>query len=92
MNRGGKKVKIKILYFASIREKLGRGAEDVDVPPGVSTIADLRTHLRGRGGAWADALGEGRLLRTALNREMAPPAAAIGTGDEVAFFPPVTGG
>jgi len=85
-------VKVKILYFASIREKLGRDAEDVELPPGVATIAGLRTHLRSRGGAWAEALAEGRLLRAALNQDMAQPAAAIKAGDEIAFFPPVTGG
>ena len=86
------RLKVRILYFASIREKLGRDAEDIDLPPGVATIASLRTHLRTRGGAWADALAEGKLLRAAVNQDMARPAAAIKAGDEVAFFPPVTGG
>jgi molybdopterin synthase sulfur carrier subunit len=85
-------LKVKILYFASIREKLGRDAEELDLPSGIATIAALRTHLRARGGAWADALAESRLLRTAVNQDMAQPAAAIKAGDEVAFFPPVTGG
>ena len=85
-------MKVKILYFASIREKLGRDAEELELPAGVATIAALRTHLRARGGAWADALAEGKLLRTAVNQDMAQPAAAIKAGDEVAFFPPVTGG
>ena len=87
-----KKVKIRILYFASIREKLGRDAEEIELPEDVSTIASLRSHLRSRGGVWADALAENRLLRTAVNQDMAPPAAAVKAGDEVAFFPPVTGG
>jgi molybdopterin synthase sulfur carrier subunit len=86
------RVKLKILYFASLREKLGRDAEELDLPAGVATIAALRTHLRSRGGAWADALAEGKLLRSAVNQDMAQPAAAIKAGDEVAFFPPVTGG
>jgi molybdopterin synthase sulfur carrier subunit len=85
-------VKVKVLYFASVREKLGKDAEDIDLPADVATIADLRSHLRARGGAWADALAENRLLRTAVNQDMAQPAAAIKAGDEVAFFPPVTGG
>jgi molybdopterin synthase sulfur carrier subunit len=83
---------VKVLYFASLREKLGRDAEDLDLPAGVATIAGLRAHLRARGGAWAEALAEGRLLRAAVNQDMAQPAAAIKAGDEVAFFPPVTGG
>ena len=85
-------MKLRVLYFASIREKLGRDAEELDLPAGVATIAGLRSHLRARGGAWADALAEGRLLRAAVNQDMAHPAAAIKAGDEVAFFPPVTGG
>jgi molybdopterin synthase sulfur carrier subunit len=85
-------VKIKVLYFASVREKLGKDVEEIELPAGVATIASLRSHLRARGGAWAEALAESRLLRTAVNQDMAQPAAAIKAGDEVAFFPPVTGG
>jgi len=85
-------MKVKILYFANIREKLGKDAEELDLPAGVATIAALRAHLRARGGAWAEALAEGKLLRSAVNQDMALPAAAIKAGDEVAFFPPVTGG
>ena len=85
-------MKVKILYFASVREKLGKDAEDLDLPAGVATVADLRSHLRARGGAWAEAMAEGKLLRAALNQDMVQPAAAIKAGDEVAFFPPVTGG
>jgi molybdopterin synthase sulfur carrier subunit len=55
-------------------------------------VAALRAHLRGRGGAWQAALADGRLVRMAVNQDMAQPSAAIKAGDEVAFFPPVTGG
>jgi molybdopterin synthase sulfur carrier subunit len=85
-------MKVKILYFASVREKLGKDAEELDLPAGVATVASLRAHLRARGGAWADAMAEGKLLRAAVNQDMAQPAAPIKAGDEVAFFPPVTGG
>jgi molybdopterin synthase sulfur carrier subunit len=85
-------LKIKVLYFASVRERLGKNAEEIELPADVATIAALRSYLRARGGAWADALAESRLLRTALNQDIAQPAAAIKAGDEVAFFPPVTGG
>ncbi len=85
-------MKVKVLYFASIRERLGKDSEDIELPAGISTVSGLRGHLRARGGAWAEALAEGRLLRMAVNQDMAQPAAAIKTGDEVAFFPPVTGG
>ena len=57
-----------------------------------STVAALRAHLAARGGAWTRALAEKRLLRVAVNQDMVQPAAAIQAGDEVAFFPPVTGG
>jgi len=85
-------MKVKVLYFASIREKLGRDAEELELPAGVATIAALRTYLRARGGAWADALADTKLLRTAVNQDMVPPTATVKAGDEVAFFPPVTGG
>src|SRR4029079_9370188 len=74
-------MKVSVLYFASVREKLGKDREEIDLPAEVSTIAALRSHLRGRGGAWADALAESRLLRTALNQDMVQPAAAIKPGD-----------
>jgi molybdopterin synthase sulfur carrier subunit len=85
-------LKVKILYFASIREKLGRDAEEIDVPAGIATVAGLRGYLQQRGGAWADALGDSKLLRMAVNQDMAKNSAAIKAGDEIAFFPPVTGG
>ena len=85
-------MKLKVLYFASIREKVGKDAEELDLPAGIATISGLRSHLRARGGAWEEALADGKLLRTAVNQDMAQPSAAIKTGDEVAFFPPVTGG
>ena len=85
-------MRVNIRYFASVREKLGRDAEEIELPAGVSTIAGLRSHLRTRGASWAEALADTRLLRTAVNQDMAQPTAAIKAGDEVAFFPPVTGG
>ena len=85
-------MKVKVLYFASIRERLGRDAEEIELPAGIATVASLRSHLRSRGGAWAEALADGKLLRAAVNQDMSQPTAAIKAGDEVAFFPPVTGG
>jgi molybdopterin synthase sulfur carrier subunit len=85
-------VKLKVLYFASLREKVGRDAEEIDVPAGVATVAALRSHLRSRGDAFAAAFAEKALLRAAVNQDMVQPSAAIKAGDEVAFFPPVTGG
>ena len=83
---------VKILYFASLREKLGCASEELALPEGVSTLGALRAHLATRGGAWAEALSEGRLVRMAVNQEMSPPGTAVADGQEVAFFPPVTGG
>lgn len=85
-------MKVKVLYFASLRERLGTAGEEIELPAGVTTVAALRSHLRSRGGAWELALADGKLLRMAVNQDMAPPAAPIRAGDEVAFFPPVTGG
>jgi sulfur-carrier protein len=85
-------VKVKLLYFAALREQLGSAAEEIELPAGVGTVAALRSHLRGRGGAWELALAESKLVRAAVNQDMAAPAVAIKAGDEIAFFPPVTGG
>ena len=85
-------MKVKVLFFAGLREQLGTSGEEVDVPAAVTTVAGLRSHLMSRGGAWQSALAEGKLLRMAVNQDMAKPTAAISAGDEVAFFPPVTGG
>ena len=85
-------MKVKLLYFASLREQLGRGGEEIELPAEVATVAALRTHLMARGGAWQSALADGRRLRAAVNQDMATPEAQLCAGDEVAFFPPVTGG
>ena len=85
-------MKVTVLFFAALREQLGRPREELELPAGVSTVGALRDHLRARGGTWADAFAPNRAVRAAVNQHMAQPAAAIKTGDEVAFFPPVTGG
>jgi molybdopterin synthase sulfur carrier subunit len=83
---------LKLLFFARLREDLGTGAEELALPAGVTTVAALRAHLIARGGAWATVLANGKALRVAVNQEMAEPSTPVRTGDEVAFFPPVTGG
>jgi molybdopterin synthase sulfur carrier subunit len=85
-------MKVKVLYFASLREKLGRDAEEIELPAGVATVAALRSHLRGRGGDYENSFSEKILIRAAVNQDMVQPSAAVKAGDEVAFFPPVTGG
>lgn len=83
---------IRLRFFASIRETVGTGQESIVVPANVQTIGDLRGFLRRRGGAWEQALAEGRALRMACDQQMADAATRISDGCEVAFFPPVTGG
>lgn len=83
---------IRVCYFASLREQLGRAEEPLELRAGVADVAGLRARLRERGGAWAEALAESRPVLCAVNQVMARPDQAIADGDEVAFFPPVTGG
>ena len=80
-----------VLYLARLRDALGRGNEQLELPES-STVATLIDSLRGRGGAWASELAAGRAVRVAVNQEMTDIAAALRDGDEVALFPPVTGG
>ena len=83
---------LSVLYFASLREALGVERENIAVPADVSTVFQLRAWLRARGGAWAQALAEGRNVRAALDQIMLHGDAPLRDGVEVAFFPPVTGG
>ena len=85
-------MKLKVLYFASIREKVGTSAEELELPSGVSTVGELKGHIGRRGGAWTEAFQGKALLRSAVNQDMVQDGATIKAGDEVAFFPPVTGG
>lgn len=80
---------VKVLYFASLKEALGTSAEAVELPAGVATVGALRDWLVGQGRA---GLATARNLRCAVNQDMAGLDAAVRDGDEVAFFPPVTGG
>ena len=83
---------IDILYFARLRESLGVAREQLDVSQDIDSIADLLTHLRARGEPWSRTLGEGESVLTAVNQEIARPDTRIKDGDEIAIFPPVTGG
>lgn len=82
---------IRVLYFASLREQVGIPEEDVHLDAGM-TVADLLKQLRSRGQRWAQALAWGQRIMIAVNQELARPDTLLGDGDEVAFFPPVTGG
>jgi len=82
-------VSVQVLFFAGLREALGSG-EKITLEPG-DTVGGLRQRLAARGGAWS-ALEAGRNVRAAVNQEMVRPDHVLVEGDELAFFPPVTGG
>jgi molybdopterin converting factor subunit 1 len=81
-----------ILYFAWLRERTGTSLESVLPPAGIGTVGALIDWLSQRGPGHASAFANRRAVRCAVNQEFADPATRIGPGDEVAFFPPVTGG
>jgi len=83
---------MKLLYFAWLRQKIGIAEEQVEPPSDVRTVAELIQWLRGRGPNFADALREDAVIRVAVNQEYVPRSKTLGAGDEVALFPPVTGG
>ncbi|WP_457445655.1 molybdopterin converting factor subunit 1 [Roseateles sp. P5_E4] len=83
-------ITVKLRFFASLREKLGEG-EALALPEG-STVASAREALQSRGGIHAETLARGRAVRAALNQKMCAESAELADGDELAFFPPVTGG
>jgi sulfur-carrier protein len=83
-------MKVNLRYFASLREALG-ASESVDVEPGQS-VGELRDSLLARGGAHAQVLARGRAVRCAVNQTLCDEQTVLADGDELAFFPPVTGG
>jgi molybdopterin synthase sulfur carrier subunit len=83
---------IQLVYLARLREVLGVSAEAVELPGEVGTVAALLIWLRARGGAWAAELAPGRAVRVAVNQDVASGETPVRAGDEVALFPPVTGG
>lgn len=83
---------IEILYFARLREQLGVDRETLPAPAGPATVGDIAAMLRQRGGAWAEVLDEDRAVLAAVNQALARRDTLVADGDEVAFFPPVTGG
>ena len=81
-----------VLYFAWLRERTGTAEEQVTPPPEVATVGALIGWLAGRSPGHASAFANLRSVRCAVNQEFADPATRVSAGDEVAFFPPVTGG
>lgn len=82
---------INVLYFARFREKLGTEREALALPA-PATVQGLLDLLAARGGAWGEQLGPGRNVLVAVNQQMTGRDGALADGDEVAVFPPVTGG
>jgi molybdopterin synthase sulfur carrier subunit len=83
---------VTLVYFAWVRQKIGVGEEKFDLPSNVKTVRDLIEHLQTRGRGYFDAFAEPARLRAAVNQEHVIFETPISNSDEVAFFPPVTGG
>lgn len=83
---------IELLYFSWVRERIGKDGERIELPPGVATVAALLDWLEACGSPYGAALVERDRLRVAVNQAFAPLNAPVRAGDEVAIFPPVTGG
>jgi molybdopterin synthase sulfur carrier subunit len=83
---------MKLLYFAWLRTRIGRAEENLTLPPGIGDVAGLLDWLRDRGPRYAEALRDLSVIRVAVNQEYVGRDHPIRDGDEVAIFPPVTGG
>lgn len=83
---------LKVLYFARLRDAMGRSVDEVVAPGEVQTAGELRRWLISRGSPWREAFADVRAIRVAVDQAMADDQAPLREGAEVAFFPPVTGG
>ena len=83
---------IRILYFARLREEMGIAGELLELPDAGYDVKSLRARLLARGGASAVAFAPGKAVRVSVNQDLARDDTPVQAGDEVAFFPPVTGG
>jgi molybdopterin synthase sulfur carrier subunit len=83
---------VHVLYFAWLRERAGQAEEHLALPPGVATVGALAAWLQGRDAAGAAVFGDLAVIRAAVNQGFAAPDTPVKDGDEIAFFPPVTGG
>ncbi len=83
---------MKLLYFAWVREKVGRGAEEIELPADVATVADVIGWLKTRGPEFDAAFARPELVRAAIDKVHVKASAAVAGAREIAFFPPVTGG
>jgi len=83
---------MQLVYFSRVREQIGCGEETIDQPNTVQTVADLIAFLSARGQNYATALADMSFIRVAVNQVHVPINHPVSNHDEVAFFPPVTGG
>jgi molybdopterin synthase sulfur carrier subunit len=83
---------VKLLYFAWVRERVGKPEEDVELPAGVATVSDLIDWLQRRGEEYAHAFENPKVIRAAIDRAHVKADTAIAGAREIAFFPPMTGG
>lgn len=83
---------MKLVYFAWVRERVGKAEEEVMPPPSVKTVAELVAWLKGRGEEYAHAFEQSKSIRAAIDRSHVKPDAVIAGAREIAFFPPMTGG
>jgi sulfur-carrier protein len=85
-------VNVKVLYFAWVRERIGKPEEEIEPPAGVATVGDLVAWLAQRGEQYAYAFENPKVIRAAIDRSHVTSDAAISGAREIAFFPPMTGG
>lgn len=85
-------MKAKLVYFAWVRERIGKSEEEIDLPASVDTVGDLLNHLKTLGEEYEIALEHDRVIRVALDREHAHHADRIAGVREIGIFPPMTGG
>jgi molybdopterin synthase sulfur carrier subunit len=85
-------MKLKLRYFAWVRERVGKPEEDIEVPAGIVTVAELMVWLSSRGEEYAYAFENPNVIRAAINRSHVKPQSPIKGAGEIAFFPPMTGG
>jgi sulfur-carrier protein len=83
---------LKLIYFAWVRERIGKPEEEIDPPANVRTVAELVAWLAGRGEEYAYAFENAKVIRAAIDRNHVQPGTQIAGAREIAFFPPMTGG
>jgi molybdopterin synthase sulfur carrier subunit len=83
---------MKVVYFAWVRERIGKAEEEVELPAEVATVGDLAAWLAGRGEEYAHAFENPQVVRAAIDRKHVKPQTPLAGAREVAFFPPMTGG